>query len=487
MFSFIMWLLVLQFFAIFLLFQVNCLSKHPILIVVSYDAFRYNFFESEELPNMEEVRHRGVYADHLINVFPTKTFPNHHTIATGLYTEVHGVIGNSFYDPLLKRIVTISPDMYNYNDNVIPIWRLNEDFEDERYSGSMMWPGGDFFYQNKAITWSMPFHSGSDWYKRIDQALAWIQDPFKPANLVMIYFEEPDTHGHAFGPNSPTVKNLIKKLDNITGYLHQKLKDNDLTDKVNVIHVSDHGMTAVSPPKFVNITQYLTNGTYEWAGASPAIQIIPHDGYEDGIYNALKAESEKHNYKVYKKSEYLTRWHYGNNRRAPPILVMANVGYALDDLIISAPKYALKYNFTLTNQSEFGVHGYDYTDPEMHPYFMAVGPKIKQKVKVNPFHTIDLFNLFCVILDLPPTKNNGTMLPSNEILIQYGYATSTIIMISVGAVVLVLVLISMAVIFTLMLIKRQQNITTTAALNKRFPQTFQNYIEAQHLLDTEEA
>lgn len=52
------------------------------------------------------------------------------------------------------------------------------------------------------------------------QAISWITDPHKPANLVMLYFEEPDTHGHAFGPNSQTVKNLILKLDNITGYLH---------------------------------------------------------------------------------------------------------------------------------------------------------------------------------------------------------------------------------------------------------------------------
>lgn len=100
---------------------VHAISNHPVLVVVSYDAFRYDFFE-ERLPHMEQVRHKGVYADYLINVFPTKTFPNHHSIATGLYTEVHGVIGNQFYDPQLKKVVTIGPEMYHYNDDIKPIW-----------------------------------------------------------------------------------------------------------------------------------------------------------------------------------------------------------------------------------------------------------------------------------------------------------------------------------------------------------------------------
>lgn len=112
-------------------------------------------------------------------------------------------------------------------------------------------------------------------YNKKLQVITWITDPNKPANLVMVYFEEPDTHGHAFGPNSPTVLDLISKLDNITQYLQLQLEKNKLVDKTNVIHVSDHGMVAVTPPHFINITQYMKNDTYLYAGASPAIQIIP--------------------------------------------------------------------------------------------------------------------------------------------------------------------------------------------------------------------
>lgn len=70
-------------------------------------------------------------------------------------------------------------------------------------------------------------------------------------------------------------------------------------------------------------------------------------GHEQDIYRSLKAASRQNgHFEVYNKSEYLERWHYKHNTRSPPILVLADVGYALDDLIEAAPKYALNYNFT---------------------------------------------------------------------------------------------------------------------------------------------
>lgn len=75
---------------------------------------------------MEKVKLQGTYASYIENVFPTKTFPNHHTIATGLYTEVHGVIGNSFYDPDMQKIVKMSYEMFHYNEEIEPIWVFND-------------------------------------------------------------------------------------------------------------------------------------------------------------------------------------------------------------------------------------------------------------------------------------------------------------------------------------------------------------------------
>lgn len=144
-------------------------SQHPILIIVSYDAFRYDYLSPEITPNLLKLRQEGSYADYVINVFPTKTFPNHHSIATGLYPEVHGVIGNMFLEPQTNKIVNMSYELYHYNEEIVPIWRRNEDSQDGRYSGSMMWPGASYSYQNKNITYNQPYAPGMGWHKRIDK------------------------------------------------------------------------------------------------------------------------------------------------------------------------------------------------------------------------------------------------------------------------------------------------------------------------------
>lgn len=106
----------------FLFGCVSSISKHPVLIVVSYDAFSNDYFTKGLVPNMDRLKKSGTYAKYLINVFPTKTFPNHHSIATGLFPEVHGVIGNSYFDSVQKKFLSMGYNMYHYNDNVTPIW-----------------------------------------------------------------------------------------------------------------------------------------------------------------------------------------------------------------------------------------------------------------------------------------------------------------------------------------------------------------------------
>lgn len=86
----------------------------------------------------------------------------------------------------------------------------------------------------------------------------------------------------------------------------------------------------------------------------------------------------------------------------------------------------------MTNKSEFGIHGYDYTVKEMHPIFMARGPLIKKQHEVSPFRTVDLYNLFCKILNIPATKNNGTVSAIEDILVQNNgkYTVGTIVTIA---------------------------------------------------------
>lgn len=72
-------------------------EKKPYLILISLDGFRWDYVEKYKPPHLIKFIKNGINSESLIPSFPTKTFPNHYTIATGMYPDKHGIIGNSFY------------------------------------------------------------------------------------------------------------------------------------------------------------------------------------------------------------------------------------------------------------------------------------------------------------------------------------------------------------------------------------------------------
>lgn len=64
-------------------FVISATAKvEPALLVVSFDAFRPDYLNRNVTPNLNRIRADGVSSDFMMNVFPTKTFVNHFTIAT---------------------------------------------------------------------------------------------------------------------------------------------------------------------------------------------------------------------------------------------------------------------------------------------------------------------------------------------------------------------------------------------------------------------
>lgn len=71
-----------------------------------------------------------------------------------------------------------------------------------------MWAGSDFDYNGIKCTFTHTLDMNMTYEDRIETALSWFSDDKTPANLVMMYFEEPDERAHAFGPDSPEVENV---------------------------------------------------------------------------------------------------------------------------------------------------------------------------------------------------------------------------------------------------------------------------------------
>lgn len=93
-----------------------------LLLLISYDAFRPEYFERNVTPFMNDLRKQGTYTEYMRNVFPTKTFTNHHTISTGMFPEEHGVLGNTLYDVKLKKELKYGYELFHFNEDIMPIW-----------------------------------------------------------------------------------------------------------------------------------------------------------------------------------------------------------------------------------------------------------------------------------------------------------------------------------------------------------------------------
>ncbi|XP_044598002.1 ectonucleotide pyrophosphatase/phosphodiesterase family member 5-like isoform X1 [Cotesia glomerata] len=383
-------------------------SPFPKLLIVSYDAFRFDYFNRNLTPFMKQLKEEGTDVDYMMNAFVTRTLPNHHTMATGFYIENHGVLENRmFYEN--GTVLEKSADVFHYNNKILPIWTINEKNDSLRHSGSMMWPGGEFDFDGRTQTFYMPLNISKNWEDRFDVLLSWFLHPKKPINLGILYIEEPDYHAHAHGTDHPVINELLKKLDNFTYYIHTKLKDNNLTS-VNVIHLSDHGMTEVNLSRIINISQIIDLSECQFLPTANTIFIIPHPGKEDILYDKLKsAANETSTFYVYRKEEIPERFHYGNNTRMTPIFVVAKSGYAFEFLRDSFDYYQKTFNITIDDKSLFGIHGYDNEDKNMHPMFFAKGPAFNAHCKLEPFHNVDLYPLFCNILNIQCPETNGTL------------------------------------------------------------------------------
>lgn len=129
----------------------------------------------------------------------------------GLYSEGHGVLSNSLFDPTYGSI-GYSNELFHYDNDIVPIWTLNE--MRGGHSGCMMWPGSNFEYQGQNCSFTQVLDKKMHWTKRIETIMSWFKDDSKPANLVMMYMEEPDEEGHAYSPDAEVVCYLDSRFLN---------------------------------------------------------------------------------------------------------------------------------------------------------------------------------------------------------------------------------------------------------------------------------
>jgi alkaline phosphatase D len=360
------------------------------VLVVSLDAFRWDYSTIYNTPNLNKLAKDGVKADRMFSSFPTVTFPNHYSIATGLYPDHHGLINNSFAAPDLglfyrmgDRTAVENPAFYGGE----PIWVTAE--KQGVRSASFFWVGSEA----KHPAYWKKYDESVTYEARIDTVIKWLgYPPEKRPGLVTLYFDEPDATSHAFGPVSAQTGKIVARLDSLMGVLRTKLSTLPEAKRINLIILSDHGMSAISPDRYINIKSLVPDRMIaSISGGNPVYLINPSEGKKDSVLFLL---NKSKGLKAWDKSQLPPKWHYGTNPRIPEIVAVADSSWSIG---------------TRPDGSSLrgGAHGYDNSNSDMYSIFYAAGPSFKRNYKFRELNNIDIYNLICRILDITPAKNDG--------------------------------------------------------------------------------
>ncbi|MGD9563903.1 MAG: ectonucleotide pyrophosphatase/phosphodiesterase [Pyrinomonadaceae bacterium] len=375
----------------------------PTVILISLDGFRYDYLDKYAPPTLRAMARDGVRAKWMTPSFPTKTFPNHYTIATGLYPQNHGIVGNNVYD--FGTVFTMS----NLDEVTDPRW----------WGGEPIWVTAEKQGQRAAsyffvgtgtrIEGTLPsiyrhYNGRVPNIMRVDKVLGWLDLPAdKRPTMISTYFSTTDDVGHEFGPDSEETRYAVLEVDGYLARLMDGLRTRGLEDKVNVIVVADHGMAAAYPKNATLLDDHFDLNLAErilWT--REIVQIFPREGKTDEIFDKIKALPHA---ACWKKGTIPERLHYNTGKRVAPIVCASEIGWLTSD----HRWYDRWFRELEDKDKPYGAHGYDNRYPEMRATFVAHGPAFKRGYVAEPFENVNVYELMCKILGLKPAPNDGSI------------------------------------------------------------------------------
>lgn len=367
-------------------------QKRNLTIVVSLDAFRWDYPTIYNTPWLDSIAANGVAAT-MVPSYPSSTIPNHFTLATGLVPDHHGIVNSQFWAPEKGELFSMGDSATRYNPYYFggePIWVTAK--KQGVKSASIYWVGSDVaiqgLYPDYYLRWDN--EPRLTYPQRVEEALriAKLPESERPS-LLMVYFDEPDWTTHHYGPIAEESEAVIEELDSLMGILYRGLKELDYG--VNLIVTSDHGMTEISDEKFISIEQTVNPDWVERIVSTNPTTIFCKEGCRDSLFEQL---SKVKHISVWRKEEVPAHLNYGTSNHLGDLIVAPDLGW----------------QFATTPRGLNGAHGYDINEPDMQIIFRACGPDFKRGYTLpHTFSNVDLYSILAELLKIEPAKTDGSL------------------------------------------------------------------------------
>ena len=334
--------------------------------------------------------------------FPSKTFPNHFTLVTGLRPEHHGIVSNYFFDPVLNATFNKSRPADNADprwwQQGEPVWITAE--KQGVRSACYFWPGSEAEIHGARPSLYRPFDIKTTSNQRVDGLLTWLALPaVQRPRLATLYLEVVDVVGHKFGPDAPETAAAVIEADAAVARLLAGLAKLGLRDTASLVVVSDHGMSEAGTDRVIFLEDLMDVAQVQVESTGPNGGVRPKSGTAAELAARIRARAPPH-LQVYLREEVPARFHFRDSNRIPPVVLMADDHWMIESKV-GWPKFAPYYNR--------GNHGWDPATSNMGALFIASGPAFRRGVEIPDVENIHVYNLLCAALGLTPAPNDGDL------------------------------------------------------------------------------
>ena len=364
-------------------------STAQTLVLVSIDGFRWDYLDWPQATNMRSIAGLGSRVTKLRTVYPSKTFPGHLSIATGLHPTQHGVIDNYFCRSDRTDCYSMGKGRKDPSWLAgIPLWTLVE--QQGGRASTFFWPESDAPFANKLPTDYRAFDGRVPHRERVQQVVDWLSLPAdQRPDLVTLYFSVVDSASHTYGPTAPATLAAIVEVDRQIAVLWQAIESLNIREgtDINLMLVSDHGMSEVDSNLFIDTNTLPQPKGFKRVNGSTRVTYYQRDPDADidALSGALDRLSED-------------RWRRLSSRDLAERHFEHHPG--VGDLIIETAPPRVFRRGGGRDADLRGMHGYPATVEDMAAFLVAVGPDFQEGKVIPEAHQLDVYPVAATLLGL---------------------------------------------------------------------------------------